>query len=110
MVGALLVAGSGITVFYTSTRPTAHFDYNAARVGAERLVMLRCQMPHCDPALLTGPKEEHPVGNGWSFEWTYQGKPRYMHGVRVTRSGEFNQYGGNPDNPESAAYEQRLSR
>ena len=106
IVGALLVVGTGIAVFYTATRPTMHFDYAAARVEAERLVMLRCQMPHCDPKLLTGPKEDHPVGSGWSFEWTYQGKPRYMHGVRVTEGGEINQYGGDPDDPDSAAYEQ----
>lgn len=107
IVSASLVAGAGIAIFYAATRPAVQFDYNAARVEAERLVILRCQMPHCDAALLTGPKEEHPAGNGWSFEWTYQGKPRYMHGVRVTESGEIYQYGGDPDNPQSAAYEQR---
>ena len=70
IVGALLVAGAGIAVFYTATRPTVHFDYDSARVEAERLVMLRCQMPRCDPKLLTGPKEDHPVDGEWSFEWT----------------------------------------
>lgn len=107
IVGALWVVASGIAVFYTAPRASMPLDYAAARMEARRLVMLRCQMPHCDPKLLTGPKEDHPMGGGWAFEWTYQGKPRYMHGVRVTEGGEINQYGGDPDDPDSAAYEQR---
>lgn len=107
IVGALLVAGAGIAVFCTATRPTVHLDYDSARVEAERLVMLRCQAPRCDPKLLTGPKEDHPAGSEWWFEWTYQGKPRYMYGVWVTETGAINEYGGDPDDPDSAAYEQR---
>ena len=107
IVCALLGVGIGITAFYAASRPPKPYDYASARMEARRLVMLRCQMPHCDPKLLTGPKEDHPMGSGWSFEWTYQGKPRYMHGVRVTEGGEINQYGGDPDDPGSAAYEQR---
>ena len=107
IVGTFLVVGTGIAVFYAAPRPSGPFDYAAARMEAQRLVMLRCQMPRCDPKLLTGPKEDHPMGSGWTFEWTYQGKPGYMYGVWVTESGAINKYGGDPDDPDSAAYEQR---
>jgi len=58
-----------------------------------------------DPKLVTAGKEQ-TVGNViWSFDWTYQGQPRHLIGTCISRDGHVELYTGNPDDPESAAYE-----
>ena len=78
-------------------------DY--ARARALRRVSEVCILAGRDPKLLTGPHEDTVANRPWSFEWVYQGQPRYLYGIWFTRSGSSELYGGDPDDPSSAAYE-----
>ena len=80
-------------------------DY--ARRQALRRVTDYCLSSGRDPQLLTAGKEQ-TVGNEiWSFDWTYQGQPRHFIGTWIARDGHIELFTGNPDDPESAAYEPR---
>jgi hypothetical protein len=78
-------------------------DY--ARQHALRRVTDYCLSTGRDPKLLTAGKEQ-TVGNAtWSFDWTYQGLPRHFIGTWISRSGHVELFTGDPDDPESTAYE-----
>ena len=94
-----LITGSEFQAYFWS------LDYAQAR--ALRRVMEVCISSGRDPKLLSGPRETKVGSQPWAFEWTYQGQPRYLYGVWFSRSGYPELYGGDPDDPDSAAYEPR---
>ncbi len=83
-------------------------DIDTARNMAQKSIFKICEsgVKTCSLDLLTGPNEKAQE-NGWFFEWTYQGNPRYMFGVYINKYGESTIYGGDPDDPLSAAYEKK---
>jgi len=66
-------------------------------------VIALCHDSGRDTALLTGPREL-TIGNArWAFEWIHEARPRRLYGVWISRSGRLESYGGDPDDPNSAA-------
>ncbi len=94
-----LIAGFEFQAYFWSR------DY--ARERALRRVTEVCISSGLDPKLLSGPRETKVGSQPWASEWTYQGQPRYLYGVWFARDGYPELYGGDPDDPDSAAYEAR---
>jgi hypothetical protein len=92
-------------VLLASMFQTVFWSRDSARARALHEVTQFCLHSGRDPALLSAPRED-TVGNAtWSFEWHYDGKPRYLVGVWFSHDGHPELYSGNRDDPESAAYD-----
>jgi hypothetical protein len=105
----LLFAGVSVLLLLLllSLFQTAFWSRDYARAQALHEVIQFCQQSGRDPALLSGPRED-TVGNApWSFEWHFEGKPRYLIGVWFSRDGHPELYAGSRDDPGSAAYAPR---
>jgi hypothetical protein len=75
-----------------------------ARAQAFRHVKQLCAQDHRDSRLLSDARDITVSGAHWAFEWTYEGKPRYVYGIRISCAGDLKVFGGDPDDPQSAAY------
>jgi len=80
-------------------------DFAQARALEE--VTQFCLSTGRDPALLRSPCEDTFGDAFWSFEWHYDGEPRYLIGVWFSWDGDPEFYTGRKDDPSSAAYEPR---
>jgi|SRR5882724_6358033 len=94
-VALLIVASEFQASFYTR-------DF--ARARAFRRVRQLCIRDHRDPQLLSAARDATVTSAPWAFEWTYEGKPRYLYGIWISRDGDLEFYGGDPDDPQSAAH------
>ena len=105
----LIFAGVAVTLaaLAVSAFQTAFWSRDYARARALQVVTQFCQSSGRDPALLTDPREGTVSNKPWSFEWHYEGQPRYLVGVWFSHSGHSELYTGPIDDPASAAYEPR---
>ena len=98
-VAILVVVGFGLAF------QACFWPHSFAQAQAFSKVTETCRKSGRDPALLTGPRETS-VGNArWAFEWIHQAPPRHLYGVWISRSGHMELYSGNPDDPNSAAFQ-----
>jgi hypothetical protein len=105
--GAFLVIGAFLGIAGLAAEFQAYFwTWNFARSQALRRVVDDCLRSGRDPRLLT-PGTEGTLGI-WSFEWTYEGSPRYLYGTWIARDGYVELYTGDPGDPQSAAYNRSL--
>ena len=108
LTGEVLGAvGVGILLLISASEFQGYFwtrDY--ARARALQRVSETCLRDGGNPALLTLGQEETGSGKTvWLFEWTYQGRPRRLHGAWIFRDGHIELFAGDPDDPSDAAYE-----
>lgn len=93
-----------IVLFIAFEFQACFYTHGFARSRAFRRVQQLCAQDHRDPGLLSPARDTSVVGAPWAFEWTYEGKPRYLYGIWISRAGDLTFYGGDPDDPASAAY------
>ena len=105
----LIFAGVAFLLFalLASAFQTAFWSRDYARARALHVATEFCQRSGRDPALLTDPREGTVGNRPWSFEWHYDGQPRYLIGVWFSHNGHSELYTGPTDDPASAAYEPR---
>ena len=105
----LIIAGVALLLLvgFAAAFQTVFWSRDYARTRALRAATEFCQRSDRDPALLVGPRERTVSNAPWSFEWRYEGQPRYVVGVWFSRSGHAELYSGPADDPSSAAYEPR---
>jgi hypothetical protein len=103
----LAVVASLFLVLLASMFQTAFWTPDFARARALNEVTAFCIRSGRDPKLLTVSLEDTISNKPWSFEWRYDGEPRYLVGVWFSSSGCPELYSGPIDDPESAAHESR---
>ena len=93
-----------IVLFIAFEFQACFYTHGFARSRAFRRVQRLCAQDHRDPQLLSPARDTAVDDAPWAFEWTYEGKPRYLYGIWISRAGDLTFYGGDPDDPASAAY------
>ncbi len=105
-VTIICASAFSLSVFAASEFQACFWSHDYAKSRALKIITDRCISAGRNPKLLSQ-KSEAKVGNEpFAFEWIYEGSPRYLYGIWFSRNGHAESYGGDPDDPQSAAYEE----
>jgi len=100
-----LIYAATVILFVIWIFQPCFWTYDYAKSQAQLKIRSQCISDGRDPSRLSQLRDAKIGGTAWAFEAVYEGSPRYLYGYWISKSGHTEFYGGDPDEPQSAAYE-----